>query len=380
MNKPRILFVTKHHLLKCIHGGSEERCWLLSTELTRRGWDVHYASEMNEVPQPGTLEGVRLHGLREQRSPFIANRRALRKLLYRLKPDVVFNVMFDLYTRNAMLESPPGTLRVWASAAEADGFIGAKLKLIRQNVGLLRFYAHFPRFIFPLWMARKGVLAADLVIAQHEGQRRDLEQQGIKSVVLHNPQIIASESEMQTHHGRATVLWVGGIKSWKRPSLFIELARHCRDLDADFVMIGSIQEPPYRRILESAIKELPHFRYDGVVPHERVGDYFRKAHVLVSTSQAEGYPNTFIHAMMRGVPIVSLDVNPEGLLTEKGFGRLVADSNSLETAVRELVGDPQKRREIGARAREYAAREFDLKHVVDRLEELLEKRKIKNEK
>jgi glycosyltransferase involved in cell wall biosynthesis len=170
---------------------------------------------------------------------------------------------------------------------------------------------------------------------------------------------------------------MGGIKNWKRPQFFIDLARRCRDLDADFVLVGEIQERKYDAVLKAAMEELPNFRYDGVVPRKQVGACFEKAHILVSTSRAEGYPNTFIHAMMHGVPIVSLDVDPEGLLADKGFGRLAKDMDGLEKAVRELAGDPQKRREIGAMEREYAVREFDLKSVVDRLEGILKERGVK---
>ncbi|HEY3295227.1 MAG TPA: glycosyltransferase family 4 protein [bacterium] len=376
MEKPRILFVSKYHLLTSIQGGSEERVWLLSTELARRGWDVHCISEMKKTPDPAVVDGVTLHALPPQRSPFVANRLALRRLLTKLRPAVVVSIVYDLYTHHTMLEAPAGTLKVWASASEADGSFLPRLKLVKQNFGAARFYAHLLRFVYPTWMARRGVRAADLVLAQHTGQQEALAAGGIDSVVLHNPQTSVPENEVQSHLGKPLVLWAGGIKDWKRPRLFIELARRCRDLDADFVMIGNIQEPKYRAILDAATRKLPHLRYDGAVPRNRVGEYFQKAHLLVSTSQAEGYPNTFIHAMMRGVPIVSLDVNPDRLLTDKGLGRFATNLNDLEKAVRELLANSDKRREIGARAREYAVREFDLGFVVDQLEGLLAQRGV----
>jgi glycosyltransferase involved in cell wall biosynthesis len=375
MNKPRFLIVTQYHLSTAV-GGAEEQCWLLSNELVRRGWDVHYASEMQQAPEPGVVNGVTLHALPWRTSPLTTNRKAVHRLMQELRPDVVYNEVFDCYTRDAMLEAPQGTFRIWAAAAEGDGVPSKKLNLIRKDFGTLRTLMHLPRFVYPLWLARQGAHAADLVIAQHAEQQRHLREVGIESVIIHNPQTIPPESEMQSHDGRAMVLWVGRFKDWKRPGAFIELAKRCGDLEADFVMIGGIQEPKYKEILDNAAKALTNFRYDGLVSRERVGEYYGKAHVYVSTSQAEGYPNTFIHAMMHGVPILSMDVNPDGVLTDMGFGRLAHDVGGMEQAVRELLADPQKRRHIGARARKYAVGEFDLKLIVDRIEEEMAKRGV----
>jgi len=376
MNKPRFLIVTQYHLSTAM-GGAEEQCWLLSNELVRRGWDVHYASEMRQGPPQRTVDGVTLHALPWRTSPLTTNRRAVRRLMAELKPDVVYNEVFDCYTRDSMLEAPKGTFRIWASAAEGDGVPAKKLGLIRKDFGTRRTLMHLLRFVYPLWLAKQGAHAADLVIAQHAGQQQLLKHAGIASVVIHNPQTIPPESEIQSHEGKPMVLWVGRFKDWKRPGAFVELAKRCGDVEADFVMIGGIQEPKYEEILDNAVKRLPNFRYDGLVPREKVGGYYGKAHVYVSTSQAEGYPNTFIHAMMHGVPIVSMDVNPDGVVTDLGFGRLAHNAAGMEQAVRELLADAEKRREIGARARAYAVKEFDLILVVDRIEEEMAKRGVR---
>ena len=60
-------------------------------------------------------------------------------------------------------------------------------------------------------------------------------------------------------------------------------------------------------------------------PHE-IDRYFQRAKVLVNTSRAEGFPNTFIQAGKCGASILSFKVNPDGFLDRFVCG-LYADGN-----------------------------------------------------
>jgi glycosyltransferase involved in cell wall biosynthesis len=377
MEKPRILFVTRHHLLTT-PGGAEEQGWLLSTEMARRGWDVHYASEMKQLIEPAVREGVTHHALPVMPSIYSCNRDALREVLNRVKPDVVMNIMYNLYTRDSMVDAPKGAFRVWFAAAEGDGQILRKLILFRRSAGTVRFLRRLPKLLRFVWTARQGARAADLVIAQRQEQFDALKRAGYHCVLIRNTQLSVPDADVQSHTGTATVLWAASIKDWKEPRKFIELARRCGDLDAQFVMIGHVQEEKYHAILISAVAELANFRYDGPIPLARVGEYFKKAHLFISTSISEGYPTTFIQAWQRGVPVVSLhNVNPEKLLTEKGFGVLAASLDEMEKAVRELLADPDRRRDIGGKARAFAQEECELTHTVDKLEKILSERGVR---
>jgi glycosyltransferase involved in cell wall biosynthesis len=377
MATPRILFVTKYHLMTSV-GGAEEQSHLISTELARRGWDVHYASEMPSLPEPAVREGVTHHALPPHDSIFLSSRSALRDLMLKLQPDVVHNTMYDLYTHHALVDAPKGTFRIWSAAADADGEFLRKLTLNLRNLGANKFLRRFYKYTRLFYMARQGARAADLVIAQRQEQFDALRSVGYNCVLIRNSQRSVPDSDVQPHTGTPIVLWAGSIKAWKGPEKFVELARHCRDLDAQFLMIGKIQEPRYPELLNNAIAELPNFRWGGFIPLERVGEYFRIAHLFVSTSLSEGYPTTFIQAWQRGVPVVSMhNVNPERLLTEGGLGVLAGSLDEMESVVRELVANPARRKEIGAKARAFAEAEYELTRTVDKLEGLLRERGVR---
>lgn len=240
-----------------------------------------------------------------------------------------------------------------------------------------RFAVLLPWLVHACRAAKKGLARADLVLVQRTDQVERLRQAGLNPVVLRNSRPAVPDSEVQSHGGRPIVLWAGSLKRIKRPERFVELADRCRDLDAEFVVIGQVQQPEYRQIIENAVRQCPNLRYDGLIPLARVQDYFRMAHLLVNTSTNEGYSNTFIHAWQHGIPVVTLGVNPDRLITEKNLGVAARNMDELVKGVRELVSDPEKRREIGKRARAFAEEEHNLTRAMDRIERLLAERGVR---
>jgi hypothetical protein len=57
---------------------------------------------------------------------------------------------------------------------------------------------------------------------------------------------------------------------------------------------------------------------------------------------------------MRRVPVASLHVDPDGLLSRGGLGVVSHGEEQLYRHVTGLINSPEKRAEIGARARAYA--------------------------
>ena len=75
-------------------------------------------------------------------------------------------------------------------------------------------------------------------------------------------------------------------------------------------MIGRPGEPARYGALHQQMKLLPNLDYLGEQPIERVNSEIAASDVLVTTSY-EGFPNTFIQAWLRGVPVVSNGVDPD---------------------------------------------------------------------
>jgi len=83
----------------------------------------------------------------------------------------------------------------------------------------------------------------------------------------------------------------------------------------------------------------------------------------VNTSEAmsEGFPNTFIQAWARGVPVLSLDVNPDALLDGERLGVFCDGSiDQMQAHLGDLLKSEIRREQIGHSARQFAQSTFGL--------------------
>ena len=163
---------------------------------------------------------------------------------------------------------------------------------------------------------------------------------------------------------RAKVLWAANLKDVKRPELFVELAGRLAHLDAEFVMVGRPYTDAEKRArFEAMVAATPNLEYRGVVPQDEVNALLCAAHLFVSTSTLEGFPNTFIQSWHRSVPVLSLDLDPDGLIESEQLGVNAPDLDALTAATERLLRDPAERQRLGDNARAFAVEAFSLRNA-----------------
>jgi glycosyltransferase involved in cell wall biosynthesis len=116
----------------------------------------------------------------------------------------------------------------------------------------------------------------------------------------------------------------------------------------------------------------------GLQGHAQVNQLLAGAHVFVNTSLHEGFPNTFIQAWMREVAVVSLAVDPDGVLQNSGVGLLAGNEAGLAPALRRLIEEPQTLAEVAKRGRKHADAQHSMQNsrlLVQMLEALAEDRR-----
>ena len=115
------------------------------------------------------------------------------------------------------------------------------------------------------------------------------------------------------------VLWVARCDKWKAPELFFRLAELNPDYKFMMVCPVSSDESFFSMIKERA-KKIKNLDFIPFVPFNKIDSYFKKSSVFVNTSDSEGFPQTFIQAMINASPILSLNVNPESFITKNKCG------------------------------------------------------------
>jgi len=203
------------------------------------------------------------------------------------------------------------------------------------------------------WIGDYGLRHANVVVAQTRTQAGLLQKQhGVQAgAVVPNFHPVPRMRDDVRDDRVLRVIWVANLKPVKRPELFVELAEAFGGrTDVQFIMIGRDGGPQYRA-LHQRMRGLPNLVFLGELPLERVEAEIAASHVMVNTSSIEGFPNTFIQAWLRGLPVVSSLVDPDGCLSKGGGGRVGGEGADLAAVMRELLDDREELRRLGEAAR-----------------------------
>jgi glycosyltransferase involved in cell wall biosynthesis len=353
-------------------GGAEYQAHLLIERLVSLNlFDIHYiARNVEENWQP---EGYTVHRIaRRQRfgGAFFPDAVALWKILREVDPDVIYQRVGCAYTGIAAhYASLTGARLIWHVALDRD-----------VTPHRWRWTRRAPLVAIDRWLLEYGLRNAHAIVVQTREQARLLcANYGRSPVAVIGNFHPGHASTIEKPASPVRVCWIANMKAAKRPDVFLRLARELGDLgNVEFVMAGRML-PDHRAAadLRAQIAHLRNLRYLGEQPVEEVNALLARSHVVVNTSACEGLSNVFIQAWLREVPVISLDVNPDGALDGERHG-FCADGSypALRDYVRRVVLDGELRRAMGVQARAFAEESFGMGNV-DRLVRVLDPRWVR---
>jgi glycosyltransferase involved in cell wall biosynthesis len=201
-----------------------------------------------------------------------------------------------------------------------------------------------------------GLRRADVIAAQTEFQAQ---------LLLENHRLSSTVVNMMVEPPRAAidsprdidVLWVSNLRALKRPELALELARQLPQVK--FTLAGGPMPGGeiYYEDMQAAASRLPNLTMLGAVRYAESGALFDRAKIFLNTSSIEGFPNTFLQAWIRGVPVVSF-FDPDALVRRLSLGRIASSLDDMRDAIHGLLENDVDRQLTGRRAREFAMREY----------------------
>jgi glycosyltransferase involved in cell wall biosynthesis len=202
-----------------------------------------------------------------------------------------------------------------------------------------------------------GLSRTDRILVQHTGQFSALAPRWRPKAYI-VPSIAGEMAAVKLHSERANyVAWVAMLRQPKRPDVLLEIAGKAPAVR--FVVCGGptpfASPPGYSEWIVEAMQAQPNIEFLGKVAPQKTQQIIADAAMLLSTSDAEGFPNTFLEAWSSGTPVISLKLDPDHLIERHALGTVPGTVECATADIVALMGSPQRRDEIGARARQYVA-------------------------
>jgi glycosyltransferase involved in cell wall biosynthesis len=176
---------------------------------------------------------------------------------------------------------------------------------------------------------RIGLRCAHAIVVQTERQARLAEE-----TVGRRPQLIPNFSDLGDRQtGSPDVfVWIGAFAGVKDPLSYVALAE--RVPEARFVMVAKPRTgwDELAREVQRRASALSNLEVVAPMPRDELLELYGRAIAVVSTSEYEGFSNVFLEGWSRGVPALSLRVDPDGVIARHGLGAVAGGSLHLLAA------------------------------------------------
>jgi glycosyltransferase involved in cell wall biosynthesis len=199
-----------------------------------------------------------------------------------------------------------------------------------------------------------GLRRADAILVQSEAQARTMARTfGLQSRVAGMLVERSQPSGVQD----IDVLWVGNIRQVKRPDRVLDLAVALPQLRIHVVGGPTRGEEALFEHFTRAAAARPGLVFHGRLPYRDTNRLFDRARLLVNTSDVEGFPNVYLQAWARGVPVVTL-LDPDDVISREGLGIAADAPERIPAAVESLLADTDAWRAASVRCRTFMDRNY----------------------
>lgn len=305
-----------------LRGGAEKQLAMLLSGLSRAGHDVTLIH--TDRGMPSNHDGIHVVpvGLRWQT---INNLRGLWSALDAAQPDVIYSRMPSDFT--------PALAAYARQHRPTEFFFG-----LANDVFANPWTAYSYRPIVHGSFHAATLFGADRILVQHDDQVGLLPKSvRAKTVPMRNILRSSNLPFRSFENADTDMIWVAQLRPEKQVDRFLDLAAHHETMQC--LIVGGVPAdlPPVERDrVLGRISELDNVTHEGLLSPSDVLAAVGRSRVLVNTSRNEGFPNTMLEAWDLGVPVLSLTVDPGGVIEREELGlvsrtpkRLAEDANRL---------------------------------------------------
>lgn len=306
-------------------GGAEMQAKEIAIALSNIGHKIHYICYSPTLYSSNEFDVTIIPPKKPLDYLYYGTRKYLYKALDMIKPDIVYHRAFVPYSR---------FIAEWCTKNNTPFYFHCAdiYTLIRKNNTLFNIISN-------IWL-KKTLQSATGVICQNSEQKQALARFKInnKQKIIYNIHRI-NTSKVNSNKGK-NIVWIAKFESSKQPEIFIELAERLKNTNYTFTMfVSKCDNSEFYKNLIKNVRNNSNIRiYEGK-DNDFINDYLcNHASVLVNTSVSEGISNTFIQAWLRGVPVISLNSNPDEWFDSYNIGGCCnGDVSKIELWIRELL-------------------------------------------
>lgn len=346
-----------------IFGGAQIQLYLLTEELSKnKKFSVSFLTDNQKSNRQDKFNKIKVYQfVRSPKTPGIYGR--FLNLLYRLPALGYIHFFIRLLIQ---LKKINAQVYFQRAASAETGLVALIAKILRRKFIFMVAHQNDVNGQFIKqngWRGKLfllGLKLADKIICQTIEQQNQLSD-NLKAkslLILSGYPIKPINLIKQKKQG---ILWVARAEDWKKPDLFIKLAK--KFPKEKFTMICPPAEncPKYFDLIKVKAKKVKNLIFISQVPFRKIDNYFAKARIFISTSESEGFPNTFIQAGLNMAPIISFKVNPDKIIDKHQIG-LCAEGNEGQMIIllKKLLENPQLRKRLAANAYHYARQYHDI--------------------
>jgi glycosyltransferase involved in cell wall biosynthesis len=309
-------------------GGGELQSALLAKALAKSGNEIVIIDPESQksfkiyesiqvVSIPNWNSGIRIIRMITHRIPFLYKNLVSQKAdIYYTRTKHFFNFLSYLAARKV------GAKFIYAVASDLD-VLGLFKRIVFHYFKSVNLYNLFASTFLTELSLQYILSHADIVLVQHEFQRKELLKKKIESYIFKNIIDTKSIIENKPLCEKDGYTFIGSLDVRKGLKEFIEVVRKVRE--KKFNVIGQ----PRGRGAERLFKELqllPNVIIFGRLNHKEAIKIIAKSKAVICTSPFEGFPNIFLEAWCVGTPVISLVVNPEFVISKEKLG-IVCDGH-----------------------------------------------------
>ena len=307
-------------------GGAEMQAREIALALAGEGHDIVYICYSGKAYQSDAFPVIIIPTRGMLDMLYLGTKKLLYQALDKVKPDIVYHRAFVPYSCHIARWCNKNGVPFYFHCADI-------YTLIRKNDSI--------KNVLLNEMLSYTIKNASGVICQNDEQMGALKKfnprkcQVIYNIQRKNKKAISKEKTNE-------IIWIGKFEDAKQPWLFVELAEKLKDTGAHFTMFSSKFPHTEANIkLRERIIKAGNITIVEGKDNLFINDYLcRKVKLLINVSVSEGISNTFIQAWMRGVPVISLNSNPDHWFDKYDIGKCCnGDITKLEQYTRGILLD-----------------------------------------